>query len=49
VRRRPADRIAFWLVAGPLGHLVVGVMDGLELLGRHLWTTGRARLRRARP
>jgi hypothetical protein len=49
VRRRPADRIAFWLLSGPLGHLVAGVMDWLELLGRHLWATGRTRLRRGRP
>jgi hypothetical protein len=49
VRARLADRIAFWLIAGPLGHLVAGVMDWLELLGRHLWAATRARLRRARP
>jgi hypothetical protein len=38
-------RLAFWLVAGPVGHLVAGVLDWVELLARHLWASGRAKLR----
>jgi hypothetical protein len=46
VRSRLTDRVAFWLVAGPIGHLVAGVLDWLELLVRHVWASGRARLGR---
>jgi hypothetical protein len=35
-------RIAAWLVTGPLGHLVAGILDWAELLARLLWS----RLRR---
>jgi len=28
------DRLAAWLVTGPLGHLVAGVLDWLALIGR---------------
>jgi hypothetical protein len=34
-------RLAAWLVTGPLGHLVAGVADWLELLAR--WAVGRVR------
>jgi hypothetical protein len=30
-------RFAAWLVTGPLGHLVAGVADWVELLVRLLW------------
>jgi hypothetical protein len=36
-----ARRIAAWLLTGPLGHLVAGVADWAELLGR--WWLGRLR------
>jgi hypothetical protein len=37
------SRLAAWLVTGPLGHLVAGVLDWAELLGRWFWS----RLRRS--
>jgi hypothetical protein len=36
------ERLATWLITGPLGHLLAGVLDWAELLGRYWW----ARLRR---
>lgn len=42
-RRRAAERLAAWCVTGPLGHLVVGAADWLELLGRYLWARARRR------
>jgi hypothetical protein len=35
-----------WLYTGPIGHLVAGACDWLELLARWAWS--RARKRRAR-
>jgi len=41
------DRLAAWLVTGPLGHLVAGVLDWLVLIGRlgvdraRRWRSGR--------
>jgi hypothetical protein len=35
-------RLAAWLVTGPVGHLVAGLMDWFELMARWGW----ARLRR---
>jgi hypothetical protein len=32
------SRLAAWLVTGPLGHLVAGVVDWAELLVRWLWS-----------
>jgi hypothetical protein len=34
-------RLAAWLVTGPLGHLVAGVADWLELVAR--WAVARVR------
>jgi len=31
---RPVERLATWLVTGPLGHFVAGVLDWAELLGK---------------
>jgi hypothetical protein len=31
-------RVAAWLVTGPLGHFVAGVIDWAELLARLLWS-----------
>jgi len=31
----PARRVAAWLVTGPLGHLVAGVVDWAILVGRY--------------
>ena len=30
-----AERVATWLLTGPVGHLVGGVMDWAELFGRY--------------
>jgi len=32
---RAVERLATWLVTGPLGHLAGGVLDWGELLGRY--------------
>ncbi|MGH2946985.1 MAG: hypothetical protein ACRDPC_12115 [Solirubrobacteraceae bacterium] len=37
-----------WLYTGPIGHLVAGVADWAELLGRYALTRARRRTRRAR-
>jgi hypothetical protein len=37
------DRFTGWLVFGPLGHLVGGVADWLELLTRYWWARVRGR------
>jgi len=37
------ERFATWLVTGPVGHLVGGVMDWGELLGRYWWARARGR------
>jgi len=41
---RTGERFVGWLVTGPVGHLVAGVLDWMELLIRLGW----ARTRRAR-
>jgi len=33
-RRRPPERLAAWLLTGPVGHLAAGVADWVELLVR---------------
>ena len=43
-RRRPAERLAAWLVTGPLGHLYSAVADLAVFGARSL----RARVRRGR-
>jgi hypothetical protein len=35
------SRLAAWLVTGPLGHLVAGVVDWLALLARWAWSRAR--------
>jgi len=32
-----------WLYTGPVGHLVGGVLDWLELMGGYLWARARRR------
>ena len=41
---RVLDRALTWFVCGPLGHLVAGVLDWLEMLVR--WQLHRVRSRR---
>jgi hypothetical protein len=38
-----ARRLQAWLVCGPVGHLVAGVVDWLELLVRWQWERVRRR------
>jgi hypothetical protein len=38
---RPVERLATWLVTGPVGHLVGGTMDWAELLARYWWARAR--------
>jgi hypothetical protein len=40
---RPAERLAAWLICGPLGHLVAGTLFFGELLARHWWAKARGR------
>jgi len=37
------ERLATWLVTGPLGHLVAGTLDWAELLARYGWARARGR------
>jgi hypothetical protein len=37
------ERLLTWLVCGPIGHLVAGVLDWAELLGRYVWARARRR------
>ena len=37
------QRVAAWLVTGPVGHLWAGVADWAELLARHAWARVRGR------
>jgi hypothetical protein len=34
-RRPPHVAVAGWIVTGPLGHLVAGVLDWIEVLARY--------------
>jgi len=38
---RMLRRLAAWLVTGPLGHFVAGVVDWLALLARWAWSRAR--------
>jgi hypothetical protein len=38
-----AARLRSWIVFGPLGHLVAGVADWVELLARYWWARARGR------
>jgi hypothetical protein len=38
-----AERLAAWLVTGPLGHLAGGVLDWAGLLGRYAYARARGR------
>jgi hypothetical protein len=40
---RPVERLATWLITGPLGHLAGGLLDGGELLARYWWSRLRGR------
>jgi hypothetical protein len=37
------DRAAARIVTGPVGHLVAGLADWVELLARYLWARARGR------
>jgi hypothetical protein len=37
------ERLATWLVTGPLGHLAGGTMDWTEMLVRYWWSKARGR------
>jgi hypothetical protein len=39
----PRDRLAAWLVTGPLGHLWSATADIAELWARYLWLKARGR------
>jgi hypothetical protein len=43
--RRPAatTRLAAWLVTGPIGHLVAGVIDWVVIMGRYVLARARGR------
>ena len=43
MQRLARERFATWLITGPVGHLVGGVMDWAELLGRYWWARARGR------
>jgi hypothetical protein len=38
-----ASRTAAWLVTGPVGHLVAGVVDWAILFSRYAWARARGR------
>jgi hypothetical protein len=40
---KPRDRLAAWLVTGPLGHLWSAVADIVVLWTRYLWARARGR------
>ena len=39
----PVERLETWLVTGPVGHLLGGVLDWTELLARYWWSRARGR------
>jgi hypothetical protein len=43
LRRRPAERALAWLVTGPIGHLVAGLIDVITLVIRLGWARARGR------
>jgi hypothetical protein len=43
MRRAPQERLAAWLLTGPLGHLVAGAADWCTLLARLAWARARGR------
>jgi hypothetical protein len=47
LRQRAPDRALTWVVTGPVGHLVAGVLDWIELLLR--LAADRVRAGRQRP
>jgi hypothetical protein len=40
---RAVERLATWLITGPLGHLAGGLLDWTELLARYWWSRLRGR------
>jgi hypothetical protein len=42
-RLRPHERALAWLITGPVGHLVAGVIDLLAMIARLLWARARGR------
>jgi hypothetical protein len=40
---RAVERLATWLITGPLGHLAGGLLDWTELLVRYWWSRLRGR------
>lgn len=43
VNRGNAERVAAWLLTGPIGHLVAGVIDWLVLWAGWAWARARGR------
>lgn len=46
MRRNPIERLAAWLLCGPVGHFAGGLTDVVELAARYWWSrlrSGRAR------
>ncbi|MEA2297704.1 MAG: hypothetical protein QOF77_640 [Solirubrobacteraceae bacterium] len=43
LRLRPDERVLAWLITGPVGHLVGGVIDWATLLARWGWARARRR------
>jgi hypothetical protein len=37
LRLRPSQRLLAWLVTGPIGHLLAGLLDAAVLLARLAW------------
>jgi hypothetical protein len=44
LRRSPTERLAAWLVTGPLGHLWSVLVDVAVLLARYGWARVRGRV-----
>ena len=42
-RRCARDTAAAWIATGPIGHLVAGIADWLELLGRYVRARARGK------
>jgi phosphate/sulfate permease len=43
LRPRPGERALAWVVTGPIGHLVAGLIDWIALLVRLAWARVRGR------
>jgi hypothetical protein len=41
LRLRPDERVLAWVITGPIGHLVAGLIDAATLLIRWAWARAR--------